>query len=157
VVATEIKSLAAQTTSATGEIGLQIQAIHQASRNCGAALQTIRTRMLSAREIAGEVVERVAAQSTTIEEIAQTIRQAAKESHGVLTSTSDVRHAADLSNESALDVLNLARDLDAEAKAIQSEIEIFFAEQQLEGTTLPDETISPALSPVALGQRVSAR
>jgi methyl-accepting chemotaxis protein len=128
VVATEIKSLAAQTTSATGEIGLQIQAIHEASRNCGQALQTIRARTLSTREIAGEVVERVSVQSVIINEIAGTIHQAAQEARGVLSSATEVHQAADLSNGSAIDVLKLARDLDAEAKAIQAEIETFFAD-----------------------------
>jgi hypothetical protein len=52
----------------------------------------------------------------------------------VLSSATEVHQAADLSNESAIDVLKLARDLDAEAKSIQAEIETFFADH--DGITL---------------------
>jgi methyl-accepting chemotaxis protein len=126
VVASEVKSLAAQTSGATGEIGRQIGAIQLASQRCIGALQSIRGRMLDAQTIGEGVSDRIAGQSRSTAEIALTIRAAADAAQGVLASARAVRQAADLSNTSAVDVMALARDLDGEARRIKSQVDAFF-------------------------------
>ena len=97
VVASEVKSLAAQTSGATGEIGRQIEAIQLASQRCIEALQSIRGRMLDAQTIGEGVSDRIAGQSRSTAQIALTIRAAADDAQGVLASARPAE-AADLSN-----------------------------------------------------------
>ena len=126
VVASEVKSLSAQTSGATGEIGRQIEAIQQASQGCIQALQSIRGRMLDAQTIGEGVSDRIARQSRSTAQIALTIRAAAHDAQGVLSSARAVRQATDLSNASATDVMALARDLDSEARRIRGQVSEFF-------------------------------
>jgi len=126
VVASEVKSLSAQTSGATTEIGRQISAIQLASQRCIEALQSIRGRMLDAQKISQGVSDGIARQSCSTAQIALTIRAAAHDAQGVLSSASAVRQAADLSNISAADVMALARDLDGEARRIRSRVSEFF-------------------------------
>ncbi|MGO4402911.1 methyl-accepting chemotaxis protein [Bosea sp. RAF48] len=126
VVASEVKSLSAQTSGATSEIGRQIEAIQLASQRCIEALQSIRNRMLDAQTIGQGVSDGIARQSRSTAQIAATIRAAADDAQGVLSSASAVRQAADLSNTSAIDVMALARDLDGEARRIRSKVSEFF-------------------------------
>ena len=126
VVASEVKSLAAQTSGATSEIGRQIEAIQLASQRCIEALQSIRGRMLDTQTIGEGVSDRIAGQSRSTAQIALTIRAAADDAQGVLASAKAVRKAADLSNTSAVDVMALARDLDGEARRIKSQVDDFF-------------------------------
>ncbi|CAH1672399.1 Methyl-accepting transducer domain-containing protein [Hyphomicrobiales bacterium] len=126
VVASEVKSLSAQTSGATSEIGRQIEAIQMASQRCIEALQSIRGRMLDARTIGQSVSEGIGRQSRSTAQIALTIRAAAHDAQGALSSASAVRQAADLSNTSAADVMALARDLDGEARRIRNQVSEFF-------------------------------
>ncbi|WP_244523740.1 methyl-accepting chemotaxis protein [Bosea sp. BIWAKO-01] len=126
VVASEVRSLAAQTSGATSEIGRQIEAIQLASQRCIEALQSIRGRMLETQTLGERVADRVAGQSRSTAQIALTIRSAAHDAQGVLASARAVREAADLSSTSAIDVMALARDLDGEARRIRSQVGEFF-------------------------------
>lgn len=126
VVASEVKSLSAQTSGATSEIGRQIEAIQMASQRCIEALQSIRGRMLDARTIGQSVSDGIGRQSRSTAQIALTIRAAAYDAKGALSNASAVRQAADLSNTSAADVMALARDLDGEARRIRNQVSEFF-------------------------------
>ena len=126
VVASEVKSLSAQTSGATDEIGRQIEAIQKASQGCIQALQSIRGRMLDAQTIGEGVSDGIARQSRSTAQIALIIRAAADDAQGVLSSARAVRQAADLSNASATDVRALARDLDSEARRIRGQVSEFF-------------------------------
>lgn len=126
VVASEVKSLSAQTSGATNEISRQIEAIQLASQHCIEALQSIRARMLGAQTSGQGVSDEIAKQSRSTTQIALTIRAAADDAKGVLSSARAVRQAADLSNTSATEVMALARDLDGEARRIRSQVSEFF-------------------------------
>lgn len=126
VVASEVKSLSAQTSGATNEISRQIEAIQLASQRCIEALQSIRGRMLGARTSGQGVSDEIAKQSRSTTQIALTIRAAADDAQGALSSARAVRQATDLSNTSATEVMALARDLDGEARRIRSQVSEFF-------------------------------
>ncbi|QEL25119.1 hypothetical protein FQV39_22880 [Bosea sp. F3-2] len=126
VVASEVKSLSAQTSGATSEIGRQIEAIQLASQRCIEALHSIRGRMLDTQTIGQGASDGIARQSRSTAQIAVTIRAAAHDAQGVLSSARAVRQAANLSNTSAIDVMELARDLDGEARRIRSKVSEFF-------------------------------
>ncbi|WP_293867580.1 methyl-accepting chemotaxis protein [uncultured Alsobacter sp.] len=125
VVAAEIKALAAQTTVATSEISRQIGSIHTARQRSTEALQSIRARIGESRSASADVAERVAVQSRSTSDMAVNIRAAENDVRDTVRSAGVVEDAAESANASAMDVLRLARDLDAEAKRIQSQIELF--------------------------------
>ena len=127
VVAAEIKNLALQTTGATADIGYQLAAIQEASARCAQALESIRSGFAASLETTSGVARSITAQTRATGEIARTIRAAARDMSVVSDSTAAVRAAVDVANVGAVDVLTLARDLDAEARRIQSDIEAFFA------------------------------
>jgi methyl-accepting chemotaxis protein len=130
VVASEIKALAAQTTVATSGISQQIAAIEEARKRSAEALQSIRLRIADTRSASAGVAERVALQSRSTSDMALSIRAAENDVRDTVRSTGVVEGAAEAANASATDVLRLARELDAETKRIQAQIELFFRTQE---------------------------
>ena len=92
------------------------------------------------------MAERIALQSRSTSEMALTIRAAENDVCDTVTSATEVEEAAEASNAGATDVLRLAREMDSEAKRIQSQIEDFFRNIDLHRAA-PDAMAAPAPDP----------
>ncbi len=78
VVAAEVKSLATQTAKATEEIGQQITAIQNATKESVGAIQEIAATITSVNEIATTIAAAVDEQGAATKEIARNVQEAAK-------------------------------------------------------------------------------
>jgi methyl-accepting chemotaxis protein len=130
VVASEVKALAGQTSKATVDIRRQIDAIQEAGAASIRVLQSIRKQILAVEAISGQVNIAVADHGSSARGIANTVRTAAKETAAASKSANALAEAAELSCKSVADVIQLARQLDDEAKRICVESDNFFTALQ---------------------------
>ena len=126
VVASEVKTLANQTSRATEDIQRKINAIHEAGSASIDVLHRIRKQMLAVEEISGVVSAAAANHGVTALTIADTIRETAKETAEVSMNAKALARAAELSHDSVNGVIDLARQLGAEAHRICAEADHFY-------------------------------
>jgi methyl-accepting chemotaxis protein len=115
VVASEVKSLAAQTARATEEIASQIGAIQ-----IGTTIETIST-------IAGAISASVSEQQSAIEEIARNIQEAARGTQEVSSNIAGVSQAASETGTTSTFVLTAANAVADQTTKIRSGVTDFFA------------------------------
>ncbi len=125
VVANEVKLLAEQTTRATQEIGMQIQAIKSSADSNVTAINNIQNTISKMHSIASSVASAVEEQSAATQEIATNIAEASDGVRVVTTNIASVQESAALSSNEAEQVLNAARELSTQAEAMRAEIEGF--------------------------------
>jgi methyl-accepting chemotaxis protein len=126
VVAFEVKALAGQTSRATDDIREQIDAIRQAAMESVMALRSIRKQMSEIDEISAGINSSVTRHGSSAGEIAQSIRATAKETEEVSHSAKALAQATELSSKGVIDVIQIARELDFEARRICAEADSFF-------------------------------
>ena len=126
VVAAEVKSLANQTASATGEISQHVLAIQQATKDSATAIQEIATTITSMNEIATLVAGAVEQQRATTSEIARNIQDASSSTQEVSKNILGVTEAAGGTGEMATQVLSAASALNAEAEGLRKQVDQFF-------------------------------
>jgi len=125
VVANEVKSLANQTGKATEDIAAQITAIQSATQESVGAIQGISTTIAKINEIAAAIAAAVEEQGTAIQEIARNVSQAAKGTQDVSKNISGVRDVAGEAGQASNHVLLAARDLNAQAEMLRTEVDKF--------------------------------
>jgi len=125
IVAGEVKTLASQTSKATQDIQQQISALQTAAAASVSALRNIRTQILAVREITESINETVSRHSSFAHEIARNMQETTAQSRTAFTSARTLAAAIELSCESTTSVIDLARELDAEAKRISAEADSF--------------------------------
>jgi methyl-accepting chemotaxis protein len=125
IVAAEVKTLAGQTSKATQDIQRQIGALQKAAADSVNALRNIRTHILSVQEVSQSITGTVSRHSSFAHEIARSMHETTAQSKTAFSSAQTLAAAIALSCESTTSVINLARELDAEAKRISAEADSF--------------------------------
>jgi len=130
VVATEVKTLAGQTAKATEEIATQITAIQSATRDAVDAIQGIGGIIREVDMISASIAAAVEEQSSTSQEIARNITEAAMGTVEVTRSIVGVSQAANATGDAAAQVLDAAGELSMQAEQLRSEIDQFLSMQE---------------------------
>lgn len=125
VVASEVKSLAQQTQSATSEIAEQVSAIQDATTKSVTSIerigQTINTFSVAADSISNAVEE----QDNATMEISQNVQQAAQGTTEVSSSITTVNEAAKETGGSAAQVVSVSKDISDQAISLRASVEGF--------------------------------
>ena len=127
VVAAEVKSLAAQTTNATGEIAAQIGCIQQATEVAVTSIADIRETIDRMSETSQSVAAAVGQQSIATQGIAARAGGASSSSGQVDLSIASVRGSALDTGNAAEQVVDAAQELGGQAATLQTEVEKFLA------------------------------
>jgi methyl-accepting chemotaxis protein len=127
VVAGEVKSLAAQTGSATVEIETQIAKIQSVTGNVVVAIQEIVATIGEMSEIATEVAAAVGQQRTATREIAQNAQQASTSALEVAHAITSVEEASAATKIEANQVLDAAAQLARQSDELRVQFDRFIA------------------------------
>lgn len=127
IVAQEVKSLANETSKATGEIAMQITAIQATSGEAVGAIQAIDRTITEMAEITRIVSTSVARQNQALGEITSAMHRANAEAARGAQSMVSVSAVAEDSALTAGTIGGLAEDLGEEAKRLSGEVGRFLA------------------------------
>jgi methyl-accepting chemotaxis protein len=127
VVAQEVKTLAAQTQKATGDIGAQITGMQAATQQSVGAIKEIGTTIGRISEIASIIAAAVEEQSATTQEISRSIHRASQSTGQVATKIGEVNRGASETGSASSQVLTSARSLANEGNRLKGEVEKFLA------------------------------
>ena len=127
VVASEVKALAEQTAKATGEIGQQILAIQEATKESVSSIEAIGATIASVNAIATAVAAAVEEQGAATAEIARNVQQAARGTQEVSSNIGGVSQAASETGQTASELLSAANTLSKQSDTLRSQVEGFFA------------------------------
>ena len=122
VVASEVKTLANQTSRATDDISGHISSVQSAVSNVIAAIESIDATISQVNHVSASIASAVEEQGAATQEIARNIQEAAT---GTADVTLNIRHVADMARDSkqaSLDVLNSVKLLETEAERINEDI-----------------------------------
>jgi methyl-accepting chemotaxis protein len=127
VVAGEVKSLAAQTGSATVEIETQVAKIQSVTGNVVAAIQEIVSTIGEMSEIATEVASAVGQQRMATRAIAQNAQQASISALEVAHAITSVQEASATTKVEANQVLDAASQLARQSDELRVQFDKFIA------------------------------
>jgi methyl-accepting chemotaxis protein len=130
VVASEVKSLAAQTARATQDIAAQITSIQSATAEAAQAIEQVSSIVDDMSAIAGTVAATVEEQNNAVASIAEGVNRASIEARTGAESMSRVAGASTGARAMAADVKALADALAVEAESLQGEVHQFLADVQ---------------------------
>ena len=125
VVASEVKALAAQTGSATEEIGTQIAGMQAATGESVAAIKEIGATIARISGIAATIAAAVEEQGAATQEIARNVGEAARGTAQVAGNIADVTRGAGETGAASTQVLSSARSLAKESNHLKSEVDRF--------------------------------
>jgi methyl-accepting chemotaxis protein len=128
VVAQEVKSLAAQTEKATGDITQQISSIEGTTSSMVQAMKAIAGTIVQLDENATDISVAVQQQDAVSKEIARNANAAAGRTREVSASVAQVSDAAAKTGEVAEAVLNAGGELAAKSGRLRAEVERFLAQ-----------------------------
>jgi methyl-accepting chemotaxis protein len=128
VVAQEVKSLAAQTEKATGDITQQISSIEVTTSDMVQAMKAIAGTIGQLDENANDISVAVQQQDAVSKEIARSANAAADRTREVSESVGQVSDAAAKTGEVADAVLSAGSELAAKSGRLRTEVERFLAE-----------------------------
>ena len=127
VVASEVKSLANQTASATEEIGTQIGTMQKVTDDTVAAIESIRMVIGQIGDTTISVAAAVDEQASATQEIARNAQEAALGTQDVSSNITDVQSVVSESGQTAGQVLNASGDLTEGMERLTGEVEQFLA------------------------------
>jgi methyl-accepting chemotaxis protein len=127
VVAQEVKALAAQTSKATEEIGVQISGVQAATQDSVAIIQEIGATIGRIAEIAAAITSAVEVQGATTQQIAANVQAAAGSTAHVTANIAEVNDSAAEITSASAQVLSSAQMLSHEGSRLSAEMEEFFA------------------------------
>jgi len=125
IVASEVKELANQTASATGEISGQVDAVQRTAKEAEEAMTSINTTISEIHEVAGSISEAVRQQHIATTEIAQSVEVVANSARSVGSSVEVVTGYAEQGRDGARQVKDGAAHVAEEAIVLSSEVETF--------------------------------
>ena len=128
VVAQEVKSLAAQTEKATGDITQQISSIEATTSNMVAAMKAVAGTIGQLDENANDISIAVQQQDAVSKEIARSANAAADRTREVSASVVQVSDAAAKTGQVADAVLNAGSELAAKSGKLRAEVERFLGQ-----------------------------
>jgi methyl-accepting chemotaxis protein len=127
VVAQEVKALAAQTSKATEEIGVQIAGVQAATEDSVATIKEIGATIRRISEIAAVITSAVEQQAATTEHIAQNVEAAAGSAAHVAADIGEVNDSAAEITSASTQVLTSAQTLSQDGSRLSAEMEKFLA------------------------------
>jgi methyl-accepting chemotaxis protein len=119
VVAGEVKNLANQTARATEEIGQQIGAVQESTKNVVAAIGGIVERIGELSQISATIASAVEEQTAAATEIARNVQQAAAGTQEVSSNIGGVSQAAGETGAASTQVLSASRSLSGESEQLK--------------------------------------
>jgi len=125
VVAQEVKTLAAQTATATEEISGQIKSIQDATHDAVAAIEHIGATIARINEIATAVASAVEQQDATTREMAQNVHQVAQSTNVVSEKVTGLAGAAGETGQSAQMVRDHAGELARQVESLRGQVDQF--------------------------------
>jgi len=128
VVASEVKNLATQTAKATEEVGMQIKAIQDATRESVNEIQAITQTIERVNGIATAIASAVEEQGAATTEIARNVNQAAQGTGEVSANIGGVREAAENTGDAVKHVLASIKQLSQNGETLKSQVEKFLRE-----------------------------
>lgn len=125
VVASEVKSLATQTTRATEEIGAHVAGMQTVTREAAETIQAIASTIADLDRIAGEVADAMRRQNAATRDIAVKTQDVAGSSRDVASGIDRVLALATMSRHSAECVEHASRQVARQSTALSGEIDHF--------------------------------
>jgi methyl-accepting chemotaxis protein len=130
IVASEVKTLAAQTARATEEIAAQIGSIQSATADAAQAIEQVSNIIDDMSEIATAVAATVEQQNKAVVSIAEGVNRASGEARSGSEAMSRVAGASTGARSTAADVKALADALALESQNLQGEVRRFLTDVQ---------------------------
>ena len=130
VVASEVKALASQTARATDEIGTQIRAIQEATRQSAASIQGITEQVGRVSTTAAAIAAAVEEQGSATQEIARNVEQAAGGTREVSENIGGVSQATQQTAAASSQVLASAGSLSGSSERLRAEVDRFLGEMR---------------------------
>lgn len=127
VVAQEVKALAAQTSKATEEIGVQIAGVQAATQDSVVIIKEIGATIGRISEIAAAITSAVEQQATTTAQIAENVHAAAGSAAHVAANIAEVNDSAAEITSASAQVLTSAQTLSQDGSRLSAEMEKFLA------------------------------
>ena len=127
VVAQEVKALAAQTSKATEEIGVQIAGVQAATRDSVATIKVIGATIGRISEIAAVITTAVDEQAATTQHIAENVSAAAGSAKHVAANIGEVNESATAISSASAQLLSSAQTLSQDGSRLAAEMEKFLA------------------------------
>jgi methyl-accepting chemotaxis protein len=125
VVASEVKSLAQQTTTATEQISSKIVEMQTATNKVVAAIGGIGATIDEVNQIADTIASGIKEQGTATKEIARNVQAAADGAHGVSGAIEQIAEATATTGGAAEGVSEAARQLSNQSETLRREIDLF--------------------------------
>jgi methyl-accepting chemotaxis protein len=127
VVAQEVKALAAQTSKATDEIGVQIGGVQAATRDSVASIKEIGGTIARISEIAAAITDAISLQATTTREIAGNLEAATSSATHIAANISDVNDSNSDITSASSQILSSAKLLAQDSSRLSAELEQLLA------------------------------
>jgi methyl-accepting chemotaxis protein len=128
VVATEVKALATQTATATGDIATQIKAMQEATQTSAQSIHGITETINRVNETATSIASAVEEQGAATREISRNVLQAAQGTQEVSGNITGVSQAAQQTGSAAVQVLASASELSRNGEALKAHVAAFLQE-----------------------------
>ncbi|MDQ0316931.1 methyl-accepting chemotaxis protein [Amorphus orientalis] len=125
VVAMEVKTLAEQTSKATGEITAQIADVQSATEEVVRAIGDIAGTIKEIDEVSSSIASSVEEQGAATSEIAQNAQQAAQGTQEVSSNIVSVSTAANDTGRVSTEIVHAASDLSRQAGNLRTQVDAF--------------------------------
>lgn len=125
VVASEVKTLASQTSKATEEIASQIRAIQNAAGTAKAAMEAVANTVTGINQISATIAQSMSQQETATRDISVSVGAASAGTRQIAESIEQVEAAALQTDRSSSDLLTAARGLAGQAESLSVEVDGF--------------------------------
>lgn len=127
VVASEVKSLAAQTAKATEEIREQISEMQATTAEAVNAISSIRGTISAISDATGSIAIAIEQQTATTAEISRNVQEASRATADVSSNIAAVQQAAAMTGSASSQLLTLANQLSEKAGDMNSQVSDFMA------------------------------
>ncbi len=128
VVASEVKSLASQTASATEEIRKQITNMQETTDDTVSAVQEISLTIRELDEISSSITSSMKEQAAAMQEISRNSLEAATGAETAGANVTTVSYLAEETGNAASDVLNASKELSTQASTLKVAVDGFLSE-----------------------------
>jgi len=125
VVASEVKSLAAQTAKATEEIQAQIDTMQSTTSDAVGAIGSIRETISEISDATSSIAAAIEEQTSTTSEISRNVQEAASATSEVSSNISGVQQAASETGSAATQLLQLATELSTRSDDMNKQVTDF--------------------------------
>ena len=127
VVAAEVKNLANQTMRATGDIGVQVSDIQNATNDSITAMQSVSDTIDNVNTVTQTISAAVEQQSAATQQIASSIEEVAIASEDVSQTITIVRSAAAETGKASVEVMDSASQLHNETTGLANQVRTFIS------------------------------